>query len=141
MKEFRPTPIYKNHYSVDTSPYIHQKMKKTKGHLLGNKGPVPKNRDSFWSVFQSRKRAVHSTRARARSPCSLSFSLSLSLFLCKFLFLFKFLFLCLSLCRARLERAFLDRISEHTSARALTLLSFLVSLSLSLFSLSFFLQS
>ena len=42
MKEFRQTPIYKNHSSVDTSPYMHQYPK---GHLLGNKGPVPKNRD------------------------------------------------------------------------------------------------
>ena len=59
MKEFRPTPIYKNHSSVDTSPYMHQYPK---GHLLGNKGPVPKNRD-FISV-------------------SLSVSLSLTLSLC-----------------------------------------------------------
>ena len=44
MKEFRSTPICKNHW-IDTAPYILQTKENPKGHLLRNKGPLPWNRD------------------------------------------------------------------------------------------------
>ena len=53
MNEFRPTPIYKNQYSVDTSPYI-KKGKIQRATCSGTRGQFPRTEIQFASQWLTR---------------------------------------------------------------------------------------